>query len=928
MAPFTLIVNGEEIRQSVPPDLTLLEFLRDHLGLMGTKDGCGQGHCGACTVIMDDKATRSCLVPMKRAAGRRVETIESVARGDLLDPVQQALVSENAIQCGFCTPGLVMAVKALLRQNPNPSESEIRKALQFNICRCASYSKIVAAVRRAARLAVAPDSDSGQAVGRDPLGRSVPRKDAVSKVTGRIQYAGDMALPGMLYGKVLWSPVAHGQLGGLDTSRACIMPGVRAVLTADDVPGCDKFGLITADQPVLATDRVRFLGDALAVVIAETPQQAAAAVAEIEGDIQELPPLLDPEAALAEGAVQLHPGGNLLDHTVIRVGDVAAGMAEADVVVEGTYSVPQVEHAYLEPEATLAAPGEPGDQVLVNVWSGTHEPIKIQIQVAAALALPLEQVRVVHVPTGGAFGSKHDVLLQIFAALGALRTQRPVKMVLSRAESLRVHPKRHAVTMHYRTGARGDGTLTAVEARLVGDAGAYASESVPVMRTAIGSACGAYHVPNIALDSFAVYTNNCTAGAMRGFGIPQVIFAVEQQMDRLACQLVLDPFELRRRNALDAGKITSTGQVLREPTVFPEVIRIAQEAASNIPLPTSGKRRGFGVAAGVKPTGLGYGRDPGAAAAVELTSEGAVLARVGGVELGQGLETMVAQVAAQTLGVDYDQVQVIMGDTAQTPFGGPTIASRQTYVTGSAVLVASQGLRDLLHDLVAREFGVQRDRLLLQDGSFVDLEAEQVVCSLVDLAKVASEKGWELCQTHHYMPPETYALRVPPTDADQAHAAQADTHFSLAFSVQAAFVDVDEKTGAVDVVKLILVHDVGRAIHPGNIEGQLEGGAIMGMGYALSEEYHANGPNVTDTFGKCRVPAILNAPMVDIRLVESASMVGLSGGKAVGETAVIPTAPAIINAIHDAVGVRICELPATRKKLKAAMAQAATAGNS
>ncbi len=735
-----LTVNGRQYVTNVKSNLTLLRFLRDHLGLLGAKDGCGQGHCGACTVIMDGKATRACLVPIKRAHGRQIETIESLGAGGQLDPVQQAMVTEGAIQCGFCTPGLVMAAKALLDKNPEPSDEQIRKGLQFNICRCASYSKIIAAVRTASRLMQGGASDPELPGGMEPVGRSVTRKDAVPKVTGRIQYAGDMSLPKMAYGKVLWSPVPHGRLVGLDTVIARKMPGVLVVLTADDIPGQNRFGLITADQPVLVEDRARFLGDALAVVIAESEEQAAAAVDSIQIEIDELPALLDPELALAEGAVQLHEGGNLLDHIAIRVGDPAAGFLEAEVMIEGIYRTPQIEHAYLEPEAALAAVDAEG---VVTIWTGTHEPTKIQPQVAASLNLALDRVRVIHVPTGGAFGSKHDVLLQIFAALGAQRTGRPVKMVLTRAESLRVHPKRHAITMHYRTGARHDGTLTATEARLVGDAGAYASESVPVMRTAIGMACGAYHVPNVALDAYAVYTNNATAGAMRGFGIPQVIFAVEQQMDRLARELGLSPFEIRRRNALVAGSTFGTGQVVREQTVFPEVIRVAEEATHNLPPPIPGKRRGVGVAAGIKSTGLGYGRDPGAKAVVEMTAEGGIAAKVGGVELGQGLETMVAQVAAQAVGVEYERVQVTMGDTGQTPFGGPTIASRQTFITGSAVLQAGQALRSRLLGQVADEFGVESERLLLQDGTFVDTAFEEPVCTLEELAANGPRQGMD-----------------------------------------------------------------------------------------------------------------------------------------------------------------------------------------
>ena len=933
MMELQLTVNGQDVQATVPADMTLLQFLRDHLGLTGTKNGCGQGHCGTCTVIMDGRAVRACVVRVKRASGRQIETIEGLSEEGQLHPIQQAFATQGAIQCGFCTPGLLMVAKALLDRNLHPSDDEIRKALEHNLCRCAAYSKILAAVRQAAMMLADPSAPAVPLTpgGADPVGRSVVRKDALSKVTGQTKYAADMSLPGMLHGKVLWSPVPHARILGVDSSSALGLPGVRAILTAGDVPGTNRFGLIAADQPVLADTRVRFLGDAVAVVFADSPQQAAAAVDALRVDYEELPLVLDPAHALADGAPQLHEDGNLLDHASIRIGDAAAGFAEAEVVVEGTYTTPQVEHAYLEPEAALAAVGA-DDQV--TIWTGTHEPAKIQIQVAAALGLPDDRVRVVHVPTGGAFGSKHDVLLQIFVALGSVKTGRPVKMVLSRAESLRAHPKRHAFTMHYRTGARRDGTITAMSARLVGDAGAYASESLPVMRTALGAACGCYHVPSAALDSYAVYTNNATAGAMRGFGIPQAIFAVEVQMDRLARELGLSPFELRLRNGLDLGGRTSTGQVLREPTAFPECLRVAERAAQNLaqlPPPAAGWRRGVGVAAGIKPTGLGYGRDPGAGAVVEITPAGDILVRVGGVELGQGLETMAAQVAAQTLQVDYEQVRVIVGDTQEAPFGGPTIASRQTYVTGSAVYQASLALRERITEHIAETFDLPREMVLFRNGVFLNLQSEEAICTLQDLPRLARERDWSLREQTHYMPPETYALgEQVPAPAGRAAApvgratVQGDTHFSLSFSVQVAVVDVNEETGSVDVITLILVHDVGRAVHPQNVEAQLEGGAIMGMGYALSEAYRAYEPDATTTLRRCKVPSIGRAPEVAVLLVEQDSMVGPSRGKAVGETGVVPTAPAIINAIYDAVGVRIVDLPATAAKVRAALGSAAS----
>ncbi|MBU1748012.1 MAG: molybdopterin-dependent oxidoreductase, partial [Chloroflexi bacterium] len=615
-----LTVNGTPRQVEIEPRTMLLDVLREDLGLTGTKNGCGQGHCGACTVIMNGKAVRSCVTLARRADGAAIETIEGLAQDGELHPLQRAFVDQGAVQCGFCTPGMIMAAKALLDANPTPTEADIEQALKRNLCRCTGYAKIVEAIQVAAGQRSAPEAapDGRQSA---VVGQRMPRPDAVAKVTGAAIFAADYRFPDMLYARVLRSAHPHARVLGIDTSLAGTAPGVVAVLTAVDVPGRPNHGVSRHDWPVLVAvgGVVRYRGDALAVVVAETEAQAEAALEHIAVEYEPLPAILSSEEARRPDAPHLHPGGNLLKHTHVERGDVDAAFKQADVVIEQVYHTPATDHAFLEPEAAVAVPTAGG----VTVYAGSQIPFKDQAQIAASLALPLEKVRVVHPAVGGAFGGKEDISGQIHAALAAVVTGRPVKLVYTRSDSLRYHPKRHATTIHYKTGATRDGKLVAVAVEILGDTGAYASLGEFVMARTATHAAGPYDVPNVRLDSYALFTNNPPAGALRGFGVPQSCFACETQMDMLAERLGLDPLELRRRNSVRVGSTLPTGQVLRESVGLLETIERVEQAMRAAPVddrpadPT--RRRGWGVACAFKNVGLGGPLPDSAGADVELT---------------------------------------------------------------------------------------------------------------------------------------------------------------------------------------------------------------------------------------------------------------------------------------------------------------------
>ncbi|HSF60130.1 MAG TPA: molybdopterin cofactor-binding domain-containing protein [Gaiellaceae bacterium] len=864
------LVNGTDHTVSIAPQTSLLTLLRDVLGLTGTKGACDEGECGSCTVWLDGEPVCSCLVPALQVDGREVRTVEAIADDGALHRLQDAFLAAGAVQCGFCTPGLLVAAADLLERNPDPDDEEIREALAGNLCRCTGYQKIVEAVHVAAGRPRIP-----LAVEHGRVGERDRRVDGAPKVTGSFTYGTDLAAERMLRGVTLRSPYPSARIRSLDLSRAIAAPGVAAVLTAADLPGKRTFGLEFSDQPVLADEVVRFEGDPVALVAAETLEQAQSALALIEVDYEPLSPVSDMEAALRPDSPRVHDFGNVLRHVHIVRGD--PDTADADVSVEGYYETPMQDQAALGLEGALAMPTEDGGVELRTMTQWLHVDLE---QLAPCLDLPQEKVRIALAGVGGAFGSREDIHAQIHSSLLALRTGRPVKMAYGREESFHGHVHRHPSRVWVRYGATGDGRLVAADVRLLLDGGAYASASPAVLANASTFAAGPYDVPNVRIEGTVVYTNNPPCGAMRGFGAPQVCFAYESAMDALAAQLEIDPVELRLRNAVHTGSVLPTGQVVTGSAPVRELI----ESCRAIPLPaeppTEGWRRGVGFALGYKNVAYSEGFDDSADATVTLRSGPAgreAEIRTAAIDYGQGLYTVLAQIARTEL--DVDHVVVVPVDTATIGSAGSTSASRQTTMAGAAVRAACREIRAALGT----------------NGS-----AETITRTV----------------TYHHR-------KTTGFDED----GQGDIHVTFAFVAERAVVDVDEELGLARVVQLAVAQDAGRVINPQGAEGQVEGGAAIGLGLALMEELRLDGGHIGNpSFTDYLIPTALDVPPVVSVFVEEPEPGAPYGVKGIGELATVAATPAVVSALRAATGRALNRVPVTPDDLLGLRPPARTRG--
>ncbi|HSR47987.1 MAG TPA: molybdopterin cofactor-binding domain-containing protein [Anaerolineales bacterium] len=902
-------VNDVAYELEPRPGEMLSDLIRERLGLTGTKIGCDEAECGACTVLLDNRPVMSCAVPAAKADGRRIRTIEGVASQDRLHPIQEAFVALGAVQCGFCIPGQIMAALPLIETKPDATADEIRHALKDTLCRCAGYPTIVRAVQAAGEAmrtgAPIDPPELPQSETTEVVGRTRPRPDAVAKVTGAALYTDDFRYPGMLIGKTLRAGIPHATLRRLEVDAARRMPGVRAVLTAAEIPGEHNHGLVVKDWPVLVGvgEKVRTVGDAVAIVAADDEEAARRALRRIVAEYAPLPVVHDPVQSRQLGSPVLHESGNLLKHIKVRKGDVAAGLAEADLVLDETFHTAMTEHAYLEPECSIARPLPDGR---IEVVVGSQIPYADREDVARCLGLRQDQVRVIGALIGGGFGGKEDIAGQIHAAMLAQATGRPVKILYDRHESLLVHPKRHATQVRVRIGAHRDGTLTACETELYGDTGAYASLGDKVMTRATTHSAGPYVVPHVKADCYAMYTNNPPAGAFRGFGVTQSAFAIESIMDELAGRLGLDPVEIRRRNALRVGSVTNTGQRLTESVGLVECIdRVEAEMRLRAggdpfkPRLVAGRpnlRRVWGFAASYKNTGLGGGAPDRASAEVELYDDGSAEVRTSSAEIGQGLVAVLQMIAAEELRLPPDRIHVLLSDTDLTPDGGPTTASRQTYVTGNAVRYAAEGVRQAMSAALAERFDCPPDQVRFVEG-LAQVDGQQL--AYADVVRMMKSEGRQTRAAYEYWAPETQPLG---TDGP--------IHFAFSFATQAAEIEVDTETGEVRVLTVIAANDVGRTINPLGLLGQVEGGVMMGLGNALTEEFIVEDGRVfTDRLARYRMPGIHHTPEIVSIVVEHPTTDGPHGAKGVGEIVSIPTTPAITNAIAFATGVRIRRLP-------------------
>lgn len=911
------IVNGEPVTATgFQVDWTLLRFLRESLGLTGVKLSCdNEGTCGTCTVIVNGRAKRACLEKISALEGKSVETIENLAPVEgIPHPLLQTVIQDGIFQCGYCAPGALMQAKALLDRDSNPSRHEITKVLSSVICRCVGLNRMDHSVERAAAIlrGEVESTWSLEDTGNEHL--------MLEKLTGGLKFTDDLSFPNMAYAQTLWANVPHARLVRLDTSAAEAMPGILRVLTAKDVPGDLLYGLIVTDQPVFCDREVRCVGEALALVVGETPEVAKEALQKIEVELEPLPVISDPSQAMQPGAPVLHERlkgispetPNVLVHHQVRKGDVQRGFSEADVIIEDDYKVPFIEHAFMEIECSIAVPQPDGS---LTVYCGSQSPIDDRRQIASALGLPEEKVIVSHRYMGGAFGGKEDIAGQIHAALAAYLIGRPVKVRWERKESLLVHQKRHAAQLHYKMGATREGKIVAAEVVVFGDTGAYASAGEAVLFRSAAFACGPYKVPHVKVDTYAVHTNNPTCGAFRGFGSPQVAFASEMHLQKLAEALGMDGFNFRMQNALEEGDTTITGDVLNEviSAAIKACLRAVKAAVDNTPHPDllPDEKLGVGYAAAYKNVGLGSSIPDGAGARVILEPGGTFLVRHGAADMGQGSVEVMGLIAARALGVPMSLIQVHTGDTRLDPPGGMTTASRATFVSGNATLRASQGLREQLWQAVAQEFFIPVQDLEIRNGKFINRKTGQDYISLRDLAASGTRFEYEA----FYDAPATQPI-TERTDEGPGGPPKAPLHFAYCYGAQAAMVAVNEKTGAIRVLKLIAAHDVGCAINPRGVIGQIEGAAIQGLGYAVSEEFPTvNAVPTVSRFKDLGLQRLRDLPEIQPIVVEDPHPLGPFGAKGMGELAISPSAPAIANAVHDAVGVWMNQLPITQARV-------------
>ncbi len=741
------------------------------------------------------------------------------------------------------------------------------------------------------------------------VGKDIERIGASDLVLGKANFSDDIRIKGLLHLKILRSSFPHALIKAIDTEQALKLPGVVRIFTGKDIPGNKRVGTIIKDQPVLAEDKVRYKGDPIALVAAETEEEAEEALEHIKIDYEELEPVFTPERALKMGAPKIHESGNLLFQQLIAKGDVEKGVQEADIIVERTYTTPWVEHACLEPHAGIAHVDEEGRIIL---YVSTQSPFYDQKEVANILGVGLDRIRVIQAPTGGGFGSKLDVSVQCYLGLAAFYMKRPVKLVFTREEVFEATSKRHPMKIEYRTGATKEGKLTAVQARILGDAGAYASYGTVVITRAIIHATGPYEVPNFRAEGMMVYTNNIWSGAMRGFGTPQVAFAHESQMDILAEKLGMDPIDFRLRNILKKGSSTGTGQILHHSVGIGRTLeRLKEWREKNInkgPMPSAlgekeRKVRGIGVASAWFGIGNAASSNPSTIKA-EIDREGKMVLFIGTADIGQGSNTVLTQIAAEELEMRINEIHLVCGDTALTRDAGATAASRQTYVSGNAVRNACMNLKEILFKEVRDLYDLPDGEFFLKDKKVISQGSPRISIPLPEIADRVYRKGRVLRGEGFFNHDVT---QLDPQTG------QGKPHTTYAFASQLAEVEVDSETGEVHVHRVVAAHDVGKAINPMNVIGQINGGVAMGLGFALTEEFI---PEKTNSYFNYFIPTIEEIPEIVSIIVEDEEPTGPFGAKGIGEPALIPTAPAILNGIAKAIGARIYDLPATLERVR------------
>lgn len=836
-------LNGRDAE--IEEGRTLINYLREECDLTSVKNGCGEGACGACMVLVDGKATKACILKSDKIEGKEIQTVEGLSDRDK-KVFAYAFSEAGAVQCGFCIPGMVISAKALLLKTLNPTLDEVKKALMGNICRCTGYVKIEKAVLMAAEI-LRENRDIPTVFCKGIVGEEMGRIDAEDKILAEGEYVDDMKIDGMIYGFALRSKYPRALVKNIDYADAEKLEGVVKVVTSKDIPGERYGGHLKKDWPALIEvgEETRYVGDAIALVAATSMDIARKAADLIKVDYEELEPLSLPEEAMKEGAPKIHKDGNILVREVLKRGNVDEALKNSKYVVTNHYSVPFTEHAFLEPESAMAVPTE---KELI-VYTGSQSVYDDLHEITHLLGLGEDKVRIISKYVGGGFGGKEDMSCQHHAALLAYLTGKPVKMTLTRAESIKVHPKRHAMEMEFTTACDENGKLTAMRAKIIADTGAYASLGGPVLQRACTHAAGPYNYQNSEVEGIAVYTNNPPGGAFRGFGVTQSAFATECNINQLAELVGISPWEFRWRNAIEAGQELPNGQIADSGTALKETLLAVKDVYDN--------NEYVGIACAFKNSGIGVGLPDIGRCILEI-KDGKVHIRSSAACIGQGLGTILTQILCQTLDITPDKVVYEAPDTRRTPDSGTTTASRQTTFTGEAVRVTALKVKEALN-------GRTLDALNGQEfyGEF---------SGITD--KMGSDKKNPV------------------------------SHVAYGFATQVVILDENGK-----LKKVVAAHDVGKAINPKNVEGQIEGGVVMGLGYALTEDYPLKNSVPTAKFGTLGLLRATAVPEIKAMVIEKNTNDLSYGAKGVGEITCIPTAPAVQGAYYKFDGVFRTKLP-------------------
>ena len=827
MATFT--VNGKTV--TVEKNQKLLRFLRDTLRLTSVKDGCSEGACGTCTVLIDGKPTRACIPQTDKLEGKTIVTVEGLTDFEK-EVYTYAFGHAGAVQCGFCIPGMVMCAKGLLDVNQNPTREEAAFAIRNNICRCTGYVKIIDAILLAAELfregKVPEDSTDWS------LGQRVPRVDVKEKVTGTGQYPDDIYLDGMIYGSAVRSQYPRARVLAIHTEEAKALPGVVGVFTAADIPGNNKVGHLKKDWDTMIAvgDITHYLGDAICLVAAETPEILAQAKALVKVDYEELPMVRSPREAMLPDAPLVHKEGNLLAHKHIQRGNPAMAIAKSKHILTQRFSTPWTEHAFLEPECAVAYPDEDGVMVL-STDQGAYDT---QHEIMGMLGLSAEKVKVRNCLVGGGFGGKEDVTVQHHAALIAYLTKRPVKVKLTRAESILIHPKRHPMEMEFALGCDENGIIQGVVAEVIADTGAYASLGGPVLERACTHAAGPYNYQSFEIDGWAYYTNNPPAGAFRGFGVTQTCFCIETLLNQMADIVGITPWEIRYRNAIRPGQVLPNGQIVDDSTGLVETLEAVK--------PYYDKAKYAGIACAMKNAGVGVGI-PDTGRVRLVVQDGKLHILAGASCIGQGLGTVLTQMVCDQTGLSREDVVYERSNTYNSPDSGTTSGSRQTLFTGEACRRACQDLIEAL-----------------KEKSLTDMEGR-----------------------------EFYGEYLGKTDPLGADVPNPVSHIAYGYATQVCILNEEGK-----IEQIIAAHDVGKAVNPLSIEGQIEGGVVMSMGYALTERYPLEDCKPTAKYGTLGLFRANQVPEITPIIVEKQGLNVACGAIGIGEITSIPTAPAIADA--------------------------------